>query len=283
MAHILVYLQRTPQGLHPASAVALCLARDIGSERGATVTAICAGDAGPFDRGILAAASRFGADVTLFGGPHSFEDLQERLRPVHVLTPWTPEGLAAVQGLPAGPPVLRWVDRSDPPWAGADGITGVIAGTLPWHAFAEALEAEYAGDVDEVPMPPWVADNPQSTPPSFQIAADGPVGYVAPEALDADLRRRLEQLGAEPIGLGQAAAMQNGTLLWLLPGAGHLPAEQLTRRAPGTRILLFPGPDARPDASWSTVDWVFSGPWPQAVDALMQTTTAGGPWRMGPG
>ena len=55
MAHIVVYLQRTPHGLHPASAVGLCWARDIASERGATVTAVCPGDAGEFDRATLAA------------------------------------------------------------------------------------------------------------------------------------------------------------------------------------------------------------------------------------
>ena len=67
MAHILVYLQRTPGGLHPASSVALCRARDIASERGATITAICRGDAGPLDKGVAAAASRFGADVLVWG------------------------------------------------------------------------------------------------------------------------------------------------------------------------------------------------------------------------
>jgi hypothetical protein len=287
MAHILVYVQRTPQGIHPASAVALCLARDIGSERGATVTGLCAGDAGALDKGILAASSRFGADITLFGGPHSLEDLVERLHPVHVLTPWTPEGLAAVGTLPLGPPVLRWLDRPDPQWAGADAITGLVAGTVPWHAFGEQLEAEYAGDVELVPMLPWVdrvaAIAAEAPAPTFQIAGEGPVRYVGPDILDDSVRRRLERLDAEPMSLEGMTSMGGGTILWLLPGAGPIPEAQLADRNAGTRLVLLPGPDAKVDASWSSVDWVFAGPWPQAIDGLIQTTTAGGPWRMGHG
>jgi hypothetical protein len=287
MAHILVYLQRTPQGIHPASALALCLARDIGSERGATITGVCAGDAGALDRGMLEAANRFGSDIVMFGGLRSLADLQERLHPVHVLTPWTPEGLAAVQGLPGGPPVLRWLDRSDPPWAGADAITGIVAGTLPWHSFAETLEAEYAGDVDQVPLPDWVeAATEQATetpPPVFQISGAGPVGYVAPDVLDAGLQRGLEHLGAERTTLEGVAASTSGTYLWLAPGAGRIPEELLAARSPATRVVLLPGPDAKVDATWSVADWVFGGPWPDVVETLIQTTTAGGPWQMGPG
>jgi hypothetical protein len=282
MAHILVYLQRTPQGLHPASAVGLCLARDIGSERGATVTAVCSGDAGALDRGVLAAATRFGADIVLFGGPRSIEDLHERLRPVHVLTPWTSEGLAAVQGLPSGPAVPRWLDRANPPWAGADAVTGIIAGTLPWHALTEPLEAEYAGDVDQVPLPTWVeacGDRVRT----FQIAGDDPVGYVASEPLEPDLRRGLEQLGATRATLDDVAKSESGTFVWLAPGAGHLCADPLGGRAPATRVVLLPGPDAKVDPSWSTVDWVFGGPWPNVLRTLIQAKSAGGSWQMGTG
>ena len=63
MAHILVYAQRTPQGIHPASAAALCLARDIASDRGATITAVCPGDAGRADQFVIGAVSRYGADL----------------------------------------------------------------------------------------------------------------------------------------------------------------------------------------------------------------------------
>jgi hypothetical protein len=287
MAHILVYLQRTPQGLHPASAAALCVARDIASERGATVTAIASGDAGAFDRGTLAAANRFGADIVMFGGPRSLDELQERLHPVHVLTPWTPEGIAAVQDLPGGPAVLRWLDRREPPWAGADAITGLVAGALPWHGFEETLEAEYAGDVDQAPLPDWIEAAAErvraSAAPVFQIAGDEPIGYVAPDMLDPTLERRLQALGAERTRLEDIVGCDGGTYLLLAPGAGPIAEEHLVGRAPGTRVLLLPGPDANVDATWAGADWVFRGPWPDVVDTLIQATTAGGPWRMGTG
>ena len=44
MASLIVHVLRAPAGIHPASAVALCVARDLATERGATGTALAMGD-----------------------------------------------------------------------------------------------------------------------------------------------------------------------------------------------------------------------------------------------
>jgi hypothetical protein len=276
MAHILVYLQRTPMGMHPASAVALCVARDLGSERGATVTGVCAGDAGPLDRAMVSSAARYGADVVVFCGPDGLERLQERLRPVHVLTPFTSEGLAAVQGLPNGPLVPRWVDARRPAWGAPDAVTGIVAGVLPWHDLDESLEAEYQGDVERVPMPAWVHDvkvpvGPGGTEPLEIEPAE--LVYVAPEGIDADLRTKLSALTAQPVTPDDVVASTSGTTLWLEPGAGPLP-DALAQRGPAARVVLMPGPDGTFDASWALADWVLAGPWPRVLSDL-----SGAAWR----
>lgn len=270
MAHVLVYLQRTPAGLHPASAMALCLARDIGSERGATVTAICAGDAGELDRAIVSAAGRYGADGMVFCGPGGIERLHRRLRPVHVLAPWTSEGLAAVSGLSSGPAIPRWVESRRPSWGTPDAVSGIVAGTLPWHDFDEQLEAEYQGDVDKVPMPSWVQDAPMpvgagGTEPL--VVGEPELGYVAPPELDGELVETLAAIGARPIDPLELARSTAGTTLWFQPGAGAVP-DGLAQRGPGSRVLLLPGPDGVLDASWTMIDWAVAGAWPAVLGQL---------------
>jgi len=276
MAHILVYLQRTPQGLHPASAAALCLARDIASERGATITAMCAGDAGELDRAIVSAAGRHGADTMVFCGPGGIERLEQRLRPAHVLVPWTPEGAAAATGLASGPVIARWLDDRRPSWGSPDAVTAIVAGVLPWHDFDEQLEAEYQGDVDQVPMPRWVMEVP------VPVGAGGTdrlvvgvpeLGFVAPDAIDHELRSKLAGVGAKPVSAGDVERAPSGTFLWLSPGAGPLP-EALGHRAPAARLVLLPGPDGTLDATWALADWVVPGAWPKVLTALQST-----PWR----
>ena len=273
MAHILVYLQRTPSGLHPGSAVALCRARDIASDRGATLTAICSGDAGALDRGMAQAAGRFGADVLVFGGPRGLVALHDQLNPVHVLVPWTDEGLAQVEGLSSGPPVPRWMTTRQPAWGGADAVTAVVAGLLPWHGFGEVLEAEYQADVDEVTHPSWVAEvsaaAAQDTPPVFGVGGHGPVRWVSPRTPDGDTQTVLRRLGAELAGPEDAAAAA-GTVLWL---SGDPVPPSLTRRPLATRLVVLPGEHAGLDPSWRTADWVLSGPRAAALGAILDS-----PW-----
>ena len=270
MAHVLVYLQRTPDGLHPGSAVALCVARDLSTERGATVTAVCPGDAGNLDEGIVRAASRFGADLVLFGGPKIVEHVQERLQPVHVLAPWTPEGLGAIEGIPGGPPTPRWLDDPSHSYNGADAVTAIIPGTLPWYDLTDTLEAEYEGGVEEVPLPGWVAGRQVSSgagAPGFRARPEGALSYVAPQDITAEVQGALRSLGAHPQTPDYAERHSEGTLLWLDAGPNGLP-DELAERDPAARVILLPGPMATFHPSWKLADWVLPGAWNEALRDL---------------
>jgi hypothetical protein len=276
MAHILVYLQRTPGGLHPASAVALCRARDIGSDRGASITAVCSGDAGALDRGIAVAAGRFGADVLVFGGPGGLRSLYEQLNPVHVLVPWTDEGLAAAEGLPSGPAVPRWLTTRQPAWGGADAVTAVVAGTMPWHALGETLEAEYQAEVDEVQQASWVSEaaaaHAEGSPPVFAVGGRGPVRFMAARPPDADTQSALVRLGALPTSSDDPATASEGagTLLWL--SAEAVPPA-LAERPVSVRLVVLPGEHAGLHPSWRAADWVLSGPRATALGTILDS-----PW-----
>ncbi|MBV1859773.1 MAG: hypothetical protein KUG77_15280 [Nannocystaceae bacterium] len=282
MAHIAVHLQRTPQGLHPASAVALCWARDIGSARGATVTGLCIGDAGQADQNMVTAASRFGADVLLFGGPNGLRNLCERLNPVHVLVPFTPPGLAVAAQLERGPTMPRWVDRRSPPYATADAITAVVAGVKPWHAFNRELDPEFEGDVDAAPLPPFLRKSEQGSelpsPPVFDLGA-APLGYVAPPSLDPVIETALRQLDATPTSLADAPHQRGGTTIIL---NNPQSPQALVARADLGRVLLLAGPpsdeptDVIPTA-WKHADWVLQGRWADVVASLRE-----GPWSQAP-
>lgn len=276
MAHIAVQLQRTPQGLHPASAVALCWARDIGSARGATVTAVCIGDAGDSDRRIAAAAARFGADVLLFGGPNGLKNLRERLNPVHVLVPFTPQGLAAASTFATGPVVPRWIAGRSPPYATADALTAIAAGVRPWHRFELELDPEYEGDVDEVDLPEFITDGDA---PVFDLGAR-PLGYVAPDKLDPAIVGALEGLGATPTTWDAAPHRSGGTTVVLLDAGGQLPPVA-ARDDPGRVIVLLgsdaPPPDDAVPPAWRHVDWLLPGRWADVIGSLRE-----GPWTSAP-
>lgn len=274
MAHILVYLQRTPGGLHPGSALALCCARDIGSERGATVTAICPGDAGSLDKGVATAASRFGADVLVFGGPKGLHTLFKQLNPVHVLVPWTDEGLAAAEDLPSGPPVPRWLGGRRPAWGGADAITAIAAGTLPWYALTETLEAEYQADVEACTQPSWASTlAEQGAAPVFGLGST-PLRWHASAAPSSDALAALGRLGATPIDSVSEAMTGEATVLWL--SAEPLP-EALVQRPSSVRLIVLPGePAGDPaelDPSWRAAEWVLGGAVVDVLEAILDS-----PW-----
>lgn len=272
MAHILVYLERTPKGLHPASALALCVARDIASNRGASVTAVCPGDAGSLDAGIGRAAGRFGADVVMFLGPEGLTSMIDRLHPVHLLAPWTPEGLGAVQDLSLGPAIPRWIDRARPPGAGSDTVTGIVAGALPWHAMESSLDPEYLGEVDRVPLPEWVAgamkvDEGEAL--GFSMVPEGGLHYVPPAPPGPEIGALLQRLGAEPIDPEHLSDLSDGALVWFCNGAGELP--EALRQTPATvRSMVLTGSDGAFDPSWMYADVVVPGAFDKALARLAE-------------
>jgi hypothetical protein len=267
MAHLLVHLQRTSLGLHPASAAGLCLARDFADARGATVTALCAGDGKRLDEGIARAAGRFGADVLMFCGPEGLEEMAERLQPVHVLAPWTPEGLAALQGLPGGPAIPRWIDKERPRLE-ADSVSAIVSGALPWHHFDQVLEPEFLGAVDTVPMPPWVSQFPPDRDvPVFAMLGPGPLRYLAPNGLPERVVDALHRHQMEKAEIADVERDPTGTFVWFGSDETRLP-EVLGQRSPTARLVVLPGGDAGLDASWSGADLVVPGTWTEALGRL---------------
>ena len=195
-----------------------------------------------------------------------------RRSPVHLLAPWTPEGLGAIADTPLGPAIPRWVARASPPGAGSDTVTGIVAGALPWHALQVSLEPEYLGEVSAAPVPAWVAaaaqDVGEGTAPGFTMVPEGPLRFVAPPTgVSADVRRTLGQLGATALAPSEVEALAGGVVLWFCEGAGVLPPE-LSRCPPTTRVIVLPGPDGAFDPSWMHADLVVPGPWERAVARL---------------
>jgi hypothetical protein len=260
MAHILVYVQRTPHGIHPASALALCLARDLGSEFGATITAVCPGDAGKANSRVCRATGRYGADALLFTGPDGLTTLHRRLNPGLILVPWTAEGLAVANKIPgdAGA-VPHWLYEPQPEWSSDELVTGIIAGAQPWYDLPTVLDADIESDANAIECPPWASD--------LDPAPTSPLYYLAPPDLDPLTRSNLQSIGAQPVQEDQATSLSGGTLL-LLDTAVDAPPPVIEARPPALRVILFPGATPRFHPRWALADWVIPGLWPEATRQL---------------
>ena len=146
MASLVVHVLRAPASIHPASAVALCVARDFATRRGATVVALAMGDAGDGDQDVAAKCSRYGADQILFVGPEDLGRLQERVAPRRVFAPNTPEGRGFLAGLgveeadTASLLVGRPVD--------AEEATHAVVGVHPEVVGARVVAGEWDLDVE---------------------------------------------------------------------------------------------------------------------------------------
>lgn len=262
MASVLVYLERSPKGLHPASALATCLARDIGTSRGASVLAVCLGDGGAFDDHVVAAAGKAGADQVVFVGPNGLRSMVDRLHPKHVFVPWTTAGNEAMHGAGLETEGTVWIGEPVTELKSLARVMGVVAGTLPWHQMPGLIEAEFDGEVDQASPPEWVS---QATAPPVR---DGSIYYVGPQDLAPEVKGALDGLGAQSVNPDYVNQHQSGTLLWLDAGPGGLP-EPLRNRPPTARVIALPGgPLKEIHPSWTWADWVLPGPWEQALNEL---------------
>jgi len=181
-----------------------------------------------------------------------------------VLVPWTTEGMKAAEPLPSGPPVPRWLSTPQPTWGGADAVSAVVAGALPWHALGEDLEPEFQADVDKVQLPSWIDEMDESRAPMFAVGGRGPVRWLAPRALDRETEAVLGRLSATPAAVDDPAS-EAGTLLWL--STDPLPPALVDRPAT-TRLLVVPGSDAELDPSWTAAEWVLSGSRAAVLEAI---------------
>ena len=258
MAHIVVYLQRSPRGIHPGSVAALCLARDVGDLRGATVTAICRGDGGAYDELVLAAASACGTDQLFFVGPQGFEATCRRLVPRHVFAPYTSEGKRVLETAGIGPLHPVWITRPTEDTA-LPPVVGAISGLPRWRDCEGRPEPEYEGDVSQLALDSWVASGP-STP-------DPTIYFVAPQDLDDITRSELARLGAREVAPDYADRHEKGTLIWLDAGPNGLP-EGLAQRSASARVIFLAGPNPTFTESWQLADFVIGGAWTSAVAEL---------------
>lgn len=272
MAHIVVYLQRTQQGLHPASAVGLCWARDIASDRGATLTAALRGDAGSFDDVLVRSAVRCGADIVVHGGDDIVVKLHDRLDPVHTLVPWTDEGCRIADELACGPVIPRWIERPAPPFGGADAVTGVVAGHLPWYQSTATLEPEFEGGVDSVEVPAWT----QTVLPYEVSLTRGPI-YWIDGAEHSPPHDALESLNANVVTPTECAAQTVGTAVWC--GPAPLP-EPLCHPGLAVQVLVLSDASGRIGAcpseihpSWKYAHWVLHGPWLEALRFVVDASS----------
>ena len=261
MAYIVCYLQRTPRGLHPASLVGACLARDVGSNRGAAIIGVTTGDGSDGDEQVIVDASRCGIDQLLFAGPNGLGTAFTRLRPMHVIVPWTSEGKRALDPTALRVTAPTWVTGKVASNVTLDPVLGVVAGTLPWVDSEGTAYAEYEEDYREAAPASW----------GEQAEPAGPLVYVAPRDIAENTRAGLEACGATPVSPDYAQRHEHGTLLWFDAGPAGLPAQLESRKA-SARVMLLPGPMARTDVAWSRADWVLPGAWPEAVEQLQADT-----------
>lgn len=235
------------------------MARELASERGASVLGICPGLSDPWDPAMERAAGRFGCDRLLFVGVTEVRELVRRLRPVHLLVPWTTEGLAAAAGTGLGEPVGRIVDAPGVGHGPLDAVTAVTAGTFPWIDLETRLEGEYTADAGMVRLPEWLASPPPGPPDAFVPLAGPPVAAVVHGPPSPDVEAALGDLGARQVAADGVGPFGEGTLLWI-EQEGEVPLPDLDARAARTSVVVVSphvGPHGRDDLRFA--DWVFRG------------------------
>lgn len=266
MAHIVVYLQRTSRGLHPGSLGALCAARDVADNRGASVLGVCLGDAGAFDDRIIVEASRVGADQLVFAGPEGITKLVRRLAPRHVFAAYTREAIDVLESAGVDPMTPRWIDGPLADVLIPGTVIGVVAGGLPWHDAPLQVEPEYEADVTQVELAPWLVEAAAAATNLTKTVEQPPLVYIAPEGVEADVKAALESLGAYASEIDKLVDLGAATALWFDDGNG-LP-EALGDRSPGVRVVLLTDgvePSDPIDSSWVFADLVLTNPAAQTV------------------
>lgn len=263
MAHVVVYLQRTARGLHPGSLAALCTARDLADERGASVLSVCLGDAGAFDDRIIVEASRAGADQLVFLGPEGIQKLFRRLSPRHVFAPYTREAGSVLAQAGIGPMVGRWVAGPPENPHKLEPVFGAVAGTLPWQQAPLQIEPEYEADVTQVELPDWLQAAAEQATDLTTTAEQPPVMYVGDGAIDSETEAALRALGAYPFEseLSEIGKLNAATILWFDSSSEGLPMD-LVDRNPAVRLILLVGErevSGPIDSSWGLADYVLAG------------------------
>lgn len=251
MATLLVLVEASPFGIHPASALGLCVARDLASARGATVVASCEANNPQADASVLREVTRRGADRMVFCNVEQLQSLMPAMAPKCALAPATPSSRQKLLELAGSELTIAWVQGPAEPPGELNGAIALLAGTLPWYDLQAEVIPEYPGDdqlcdLRELPVPP----GPDS-------AAE--LRYVIdPEFDNTQLRSELSLLGASELLAGDHPSPRCVKIC-----IGQTLPSYAT---PEQRWVLIPGrPDTPIQSEWGAASWVLPG---KAYDAL---------------
>ena len=256
MAFLLVYLERSSKGIHPASSVALCSARDIASTRGATLLAICEGEGGQHDQLVADEASRRGADQLVFTDRTGFKELYERLAPKSLLGPATAWSVEAMAEASSESPQQRWLTTPEDTPTDFPPVVALFAGALPWHDLSGNLEPEYAAPRETLNSDDHSDDRDAVVIPNIDTNPTPAVAYVDPEHLaDERTRAELALLGATEVS--ELGELEPASVVLCF---GRALPEGIDATA-GHRWCLLPGvTETREYTGWQNAHWVLPGP-----------------------
>lgn len=245
MATLLVLVEASPYGIHPASALSLCVARDLASERGATVVATLAPKDPSRDAQVLEEVTRRGADRMVFCSGEQLAEFLPSMAPRAILGPASEAGKDQLQALTGQDLTIAWVQGPVESPDAIEGPIALMAGTLPWHELQAELIPEYPGDDQLCDL--------REMQPARRPEARCPLRFVIDPALDnAQIRAELSLLGATE-AVAQESSRDSCICIYIGP---DLPETV----QPLQRSILIPGDLDRPiQGDWGRADWVLPG------------------------
>lgn len=245
MATLLVLVEASPYGIHPASALSLCVARDLASERGATVVASLAPEVPSRDAQVLEEVTRRGADRMVFCSRDQLAEFLPSMAPRAILGPATESSKAQLQALTGQDLTIAWVQGPVESPEAIEGPIALMAGTLPWHELQAELIPEYPGDDQLCDL--------RAMQPARRPDDACPLRFTIDPSLDnAQIRAELSLLGATE-GQEEESATAPSISIFIGP---TLP-EQVQ---PLQRSILIPGDLNGPiQGDWGRADWVLPG------------------------
>lgn len=264
MAHLLVYVQRTEGGIHPASAVAMCIARELASSKGATLLALCVGrDANPdAEAQIMRQSGRYGADRIHFANAKSIISQVRRIDPILSLAPHTAEGLEFLAQIKTNQRIAHhWQHLPYELPMHLPRLMSVVAGTPPWNNFSTQLTASYEEGLEEIASFSSQSEN---------TAAPQQYCYYSATPLSAKIRDLLKPFSASEVTLEDFAQVQRARLFYFQAPDATFEIEALKLRSPGSQVFLLIDrePTTTVESDWTWADWVIPGPWDKTLAAF---------------
>lgn len=251
MATLLVLVEASPYGIHPASALSLCVARDLASERGATVVATTPPQTPAQDARVLQEVTRRGADRMVFCDAAQLVELLPSMGPKCILGPATPASRAQLQALAGDDLTIAWAQGPAEPPGELHGAIALMAGAIPWHELQAEIIPEYPGDNQLCDLREVEAASAPNHAPALRFVID-------PAMDNPQLRAELSLLGASELSPSDP---EDGRCIRICIG------EQLpTNASAEQRWILIPGDPTPPiQGEWGLAHWVLPG---TAYDAL---------------